>query len=131
MRKGKGVKVVTRVLNTITITPGSNAGKRKIREIATVESVTPHNRVKIADRLEEVRIPHDDPLVITFRIGTLDVKRMLFDDVSNIDVLFSEAYKAMKLEESRLTLVKTSTYGVGREELPCLWMHQTPRHVRQ
>lgn len=88
----------------------------KVREIAAIESVAPCNRVKKANS-SEVRVPYDNPLVITLRVGTLDVKRVICDDNSNTGVLFAEAYKGMKLKESRLMIVKMSTYGVSRKEL--------------
>lgn len=65
--KGKAIEAPTGVLNTITKISSTDARKRKIREIAVVASIAPHNRVKRADG-SDIRIPHGDPLVITLRI---------------------------------------------------------------
>lgn len=51
---------------------------------------------------------------------------MLWNDGSNTDMVFAEAIKAMCSKESRLMQVKTSTFGVGPEELPVLSCIEVP-----
>lgn len=114
-RQGKLPELATGILNTITTTSGSNVRKRKAREIASIGYRTPSNNLRRSDG-SEIRFPHDDPLVITVLIDTM--KRVLCNDGSNTDVLFASAFRGMKLKESKLIPFRTTTYGVGPEELP-------------
>ncbi|GAU41237.1 hypothetical protein TSUD_280360 [Trifolium subterraneum] len=48
-------------------------------------------------------IPHDDdPLVIQVQIWSCDVKRVLIDSGSSVDILYWDAYKAMRLSDEQL-----------------------------
>ena len=41
--------------------------------------------------------PHDDALLITLRIGGYDVKRVMVDDGSAAEIMYSNLYKGLKL----------------------------------
>lgn len=103
-RRGKALKPPTRVLNIIITIVGSSAKKRKAWEIASIGYGPPANRIKRANG-SEVCFPHDNQLVITLKIGIMDVKRVVCDDGSNNDVFFADAFRGMKLKENKLTLV--------------------------
>ena len=47
--------------------------------------------------------PHDDALVITLRIGGYDVKRVLVDQGSAVEVMYPELYKGLNLKPEDLT----------------------------
>ena len=47
--------------------------------------------------------PHDDALVITLRIGGYDVKRVLVDQGSVVEVMYPDLYKGLKLRPEDLT----------------------------
>ena len=47
--------------------------------------------------------PHDDALVVTLRIGGYDVKRVLVDQGSTVEVMFPDLYKGLKLKLEDLT----------------------------
>ena len=47
--------------------------------------------------------PHDDELVITFRIGGYDVKRVMVDDGSGADIMYLDLYNGLKLRPEDLT----------------------------
>ena len=47
--------------------------------------------------------PHDDALVITFRIGGYDVKRVMVDDSSGAKIMYPDLYKGLKLRPEDLT----------------------------
>ncbi|XP_065638224.1 uncharacterized protein LOC136071172 [Quercus suber] len=46
--------------------------------------------------------PHDDALVITLRIGNYDVKRVMVDDSSGAEVMYSNLYKGLRLKPEDL-----------------------------
>ena len=47
--------------------------------------------------------PHDDALVIMLRIGGYDVKRVLVDQGSAVEVMYPDLYKGLKLKPEDLT----------------------------
>ena len=46
--------------------------------------------------------PHDDALVVTLRIGGYDVKRVLVDQGSIVEVMYPDLYKGLKLKPEDL-----------------------------
>ena len=47
--------------------------------------------------------PHDDALVITLRIGGYDMKRVLVDQGSVVEVMYPDLYKGLRLRPEDLT----------------------------
>ena len=47
--------------------------------------------------------PHDDALVVTLKIGGYDVKRVLVDQDSAVEVMYPDLYKGLKLRPKDLT----------------------------
>ena len=47
--------------------------------------------------------PHDDALVVTLRIGGYDVKRMMVDQGSAVDIMYPDLYKGLGLKPEDLT----------------------------
>ena len=47
--------------------------------------------------------PHDDALVITFRIGEYDVKRVMVDQGSAVEIMYPDLYKGLNLNAEDLT----------------------------
>ncbi len=93
--------------------------KRKAREISVMEFGDPSNKLIRKDG-SNVVFPHDDPLLIMARIGSWDVKKVLLDDGSNADVLFSHLLPSLGIAKNDLKPVTSPTFGVGPFELPIL-----------
>ena len=47
--------------------------------------------------------PHDDALVITLRIGGYDVKRVMVDQGSAVEIMYPDLYKGLNLKTKDLT----------------------------
>ena len=47
--------------------------------------------------------PHDDTLVVTLRIGGYDVKRVMVDQGSAVDIMYPDLYKGLGLKPEDLT----------------------------
>ena len=47
--------------------------------------------------------PHDDALVVTLRIGGYDVKRVMIDQGSTIEIMYPDLYKGLGLKPKNLT----------------------------
>lgn len=56
-------------------------------------------------KLEEIKFPHDDLLVIILLIGNSQVKRVLIDDEALVDILFHDAFIKMGYIGSQLHLL--------------------------
>ena len=46
--------------------------------------------------------PHDDALVVTLRIGGYDVKRVMIDQGSAVDIMYPDLYKGLGLKPEDL-----------------------------
>jgi hypothetical protein len=65
--------------------------------------------------LKDVQLPHNDPLVITLRIGNYDVKRVLVDQESFAEVMYQDLYEKLGLGEADLTSFTSSIFGFSGE----------------
>ena len=54
------------------------------------------------DKIETIQ-PHDDALVVTLRIGGYDVKRVLVDQGSVVEIMYADLYKGLNLKSEDLT----------------------------
>ncbi|KAK3032618.1 hypothetical protein RJ639_036578 [Escallonia herrerae] len=95
------------------------AGKQYAREVC-VTSPPPNKKLKTVpaatitffdDDLKGIKIPHDDPLVITIKAGNFDVKRVLIDNGSSAEILFHDAFEKMNIPTDRLRKMDTPLYG--------------------
>ena len=55
-----------------------------------------------ADKLGTIQ-PHDDALVVTFRIRGYDVKRVMFDQGSAAEIMYLDLYKGLGLKLKNIT----------------------------
>ena len=46
--------------------------------------------------------PHDDALVVTLRIGGYDVRRIMIDQGSAVDIMYPDLYKGLGLKPENL-----------------------------
>ena len=49
------------------------------------------------DKLRTIQ-PHDDTLVVTLRIGGYDVKKVMIDQGSRAEIMYSNLYKGLNLK---------------------------------
>ena len=54
------------------------------------------------DKIRTIQ-PHDDALVVTLRIGGYDVKRVLVDQGSAVEIMYPNLYKGLNLKPEDLT----------------------------
>ena len=66
--------------------------------------------------LDEVKFPHDDPLVITPIIGNSPVKRVLVDNGASVDILSYDAFIKMGYTDAQLTPSDMPIYGFNGVE---------------
>ncbi|KAK3012780.1 hypothetical protein RJ639_010216 [Escallonia herrerae] len=120
------------VINTISggIAAGGSSGqgrKAYVREVLTTmgpstkkQKKEPAQTISFSDDdVGDTRIPHDDPLVVTLRVGNFDVKRILVDNGSSAEVLFYEAFQRMNIPSDRLRKIDTPLYGFSNHPVAC------------
>ena len=55
--------------------------------------------------------PHDDALVVTLRISGYDVNRVLVDQGSNVEIMYPDLFKGLKLRSEDLTYYDSPFIG--------------------
>ena len=65
--------------------------------------------------LRDVQLPHNDPLVVTLRIGNFDVRRVLIDQGSFAEVMYYDLYKKLGLGEADLASFVSPVFGFSGE----------------
>ncbi|KAK3039116.1 hypothetical protein RJ639_028862 [Escallonia herrerae] len=120
------------VINTISggIAAGGSSGqgrKAYAREVLTTvgpstkkQKIEPAPTISFSDDdMGDTRTPHDDPLVVTLRVENFDMKRILVDNGSSAEVLFSEAFQKMNIPPDRLRKIDTPLYGFSNYLVVC------------
>uniref|UniRef100_A0A2N9H645 Uncharacterized protein n=1 Tax=Fagus sylvatica TaxID=28930 RepID=A0A2N9H645_FAGSY len=128
-----GLPVDSGLRQSLSKRPPSNMKKlmsrsdRAIHKPARVSSV--NGAISFSDSdLQDVQLPHNDPLVITLRIGNYDVKRILIDQGSFAEVMYQELFEKLGLGKSDLSEYSSPVFGfsgestipVGKTTLPVL-----------
>ncbi|GFY97770.1 hypothetical protein Acr_12g0003110 [Actinidia rufa] len=65
--------------------------------------------------LERVQHPHSDPLVVQLRIGGYDVKRILVDTRSSVEVMYYDLFKQLKLPQDELKPARALLVGFNAQ----------------
>ncbi|GAV62299.1 LOW QUALITY PROTEIN: hypothetical protein CFOL_v3_05823, partial [Cephalotus follicularis] len=60
---------------------------------------------------EGVRLPHDDPVVVTLKVALFTMKRILIDSGSSADILYQHAFDQLRIPTDQLKPVKTPLMG--------------------
>ena len=56
-------------------------------------------------------LPHDDVLVVTLRIGGYDVRKVLVDQGSGVEIMYPDIYKGLNLRPKDLTIYDSPIVG--------------------
>ncbi|KAK3025437.1 hypothetical protein RJ639_042163 [Escallonia herrerae] len=124
----ENASVINTILGGIAVGGSSGQGRKAyIREVlTTVGPLTKKQKKEPAptisfsdDDVGDTRTPHDDPLVVTLRVGNFDVKRILVDNRSSAEVLFYEAFQRMNITFDRLRKIDMPLYGFSNHPVVC------------
>ncbi|GAV71587.1 hypothetical protein CFOL_v3_15077, partial [Cephalotus follicularis] len=66
---------------------------------------------------EGVRLPHDDPVVVTLLVELFTMKRILIDSGSSADILYKHAFDQLRILADQLKPVKTPLVGFTGETI--------------
>ena len=63
--------------------------------------------------------PYDDALVVTLRIGGYDVKKVLIDQGSSVEIMYLDLYKGLRLRPENLSCYNSPLVGFdGKTVIP-------------
>lgn len=101
--------------------------RKKVKPYPTilVADITPdRKRPRVEDiisfsekDLEDIMGPHDDPIVLSLKVETYRVKRILIDTGSSADILYLSAFKKMELQPEMLQKVVAPMIGFTGDTL--------------
>ncbi|GAV72603.1 hypothetical protein CFOL_v3_16091, partial [Cephalotus follicularis] len=122
----------------------SNARKAYGRQSLAVQQVPHSKRLRTggdeevisfseAD-YEGVRLPHDDPVVVTLLVELFTMKRILIDNGSSADILYKHAFDQLRIPAVEMTFLVVDTPSpynaiVGRPGLNLLEAIVSTRHL--
>ncbi|GAV92751.1 hypothetical protein CFOL_v3_36129, partial [Cephalotus follicularis] len=66
---------------------------------------------------EGVRLPHDDPVVVTLLVELFTMKRILIDSGSSANILYKHAFDQLRIPADQLKPVKTPLVGFAGETI--------------
>ena len=108
---------------------GESSSARKVHlrsirsgEVMEVQAVSKLPRLDIAitfsdSDLEGCQHPHDDPLVIRAVVAKKMIHRVLVDNGSSTDIIFTSAFDKMGIRREKMEPVSTHLQGFSREKL--------------
>ncbi|GFZ05416.1 hypothetical protein Acr_17g0009880 [Actinidia rufa] len=108
---------------------------RQMHEVLSVQSMPKKMKAAEARKecitfskadLERVQHPHSDTLVVQLRIGGYDVKRILVDTGSSVEVMYYDLFKQLKLPQDKL---KPSRAPLVRMKEVASTLHQAIKFV--
>ncbi|XP_057512776.1 uncharacterized protein LOC130794833 [Actinidia eriantha] len=97
---------------------------RQMHEVLSVRSMPKKMKAAEAEKecitfsradLERVQHPHSDPLVVQLRIDRYDVKRILVDTGSSVEVMYYDQFKQLKLPQDELKLARAPLVGFNAQ----------------
>ncbi|GAV77635.1 hypothetical protein CFOL_v3_21106, partial [Cephalotus follicularis] len=66
---------------------------------------------------EGVRLPHDDPVVVTLLVELFTMKRIIIDSGSSADILYKHVFDQLRIPADQLKPVKTPLVGFTGETI--------------
>ncbi|XP_028093100.1 uncharacterized protein LOC114293262 [Camellia sinensis] len=65
--------------------------------------------------LERIKTPHNDTLIVTFCVKDFDIKRILVDQGSSVEIMYYDAFKQMTLEDKDLAPITSPFIGFNSQ----------------
>ncbi|GFS33863.1 hypothetical protein Acr_00g0030950 [Actinidia rufa] len=97
---------------------------RQMHEVLSVQSLPKKMKAAETNRecvtfsradLERVQHPHSDPLVVQLRIGGYDVKRIIVDTESSVEVMYYDLFKQLKIPQDQLKPARALLVGFNAQ----------------
>ncbi|XP_028091546.1 uncharacterized protein LOC114309042 [Camellia sinensis] len=99
------IKKAEHVREVLSIQPAVKKRKTEEKDVLTFSSKD----------LERIQMPHNDALMVTLRVKYFDIKRILVDQGSSVEIMYYDAFRQMKLEDKDLAPVTSSLVGFNSQ----------------
>ncbi|XP_028092236.1 uncharacterized protein LOC114292474 [Camellia sinensis] len=99
------IKKAEHMREVLSVQPAVMKGKTEEKDILTFSSRD----------LERIQMPHNDALMVTLRVKDFDIKRILIDQGSSVEIMYYDAFKRMKLEDKDLAPAMSPLVGFNSQ----------------
>ncbi|XP_028086715.1 uncharacterized protein LOC114287535 [Camellia sinensis] len=86
------IKKAEHMREVLFVQPAVNNGKTKMNDVISFSSRD----------LDRIQTPHNDALVVTLRVKDFDIRRILIDQDSSVEIMYYDAFKQLKLYDKDL-----------------------------
>lgn len=80
--------------------------------------------------LQGAKIPHNNVLVITLKISTKDVKRLLIDPGSSYKIMYKNLYRSLNIASKDIITVNSPVFSFSGEAIWPVGMVRLPVRIR-
>ncbi|XP_028100372.1 uncharacterized protein LOC114299735 [Camellia sinensis] len=99
------IKKAEHIREVLSVQPAVKKGKTEVKNVVTFSSKD----------LERIHMPHNDALVVTLRVKDFNIKRILIDQGSSVEIMYYDAFKQMKLEDKDLAPATSPLVGFNSQ----------------
>ncbi|XP_028101961.1 uncharacterized protein LOC114301233 [Camellia sinensis] len=99
------IKKAEHIREVLSVQPAVKKGKSEEKDILTFSSKD----------LERIQMPHNNALVVTLCIKDFDIKRILIDQGSSVEIMCYDAFKQMQLEDKDLAPATSPLVGFNSQ----------------
>ncbi|XP_028080043.1 uncharacterized protein LOC114281690 [Camellia sinensis] len=99
------IKKAEHIREVLSVQPAVKKGKTEEKDILTFSSKD----------LERIQVPYNDALVVTLRVKDFDIKRILIDQGSSVEIMYYDTFKQMKLEDKDLAHATSPLVGFNSQ----------------
>ncbi|XP_028071947.1 uncharacterized protein LOC114274259 [Camellia sinensis] len=89
----------------LSVQPTVKKGETEVKDVLSFSSW----------HLEHIQTPHNDVLLVMFRVGDIDVRHIPIDQGSSVEIMYYGAFKQLKLEEKDLTSAISPLVGFNSQ----------------
>ncbi|XP_028064773.1 uncharacterized protein LOC114267890 [Camellia sinensis] len=99
------IKNAEHMREVLSVQPAVKKGKTEEKDVLTFSS----------NDMERIQVPHNDTLVVTLCVKDFDIKRILVDQGSSVEIMYYDAFKQMKLEDKDLAPATSPLVGFNSQ----------------
>lgn len=99
------IKKAKHMREILSVQPAIKGGKTEEKNVLSFSSRD----------LERIQTPHNDALVVTLRVRDFDVKRILIDQDSSVEIMYYAAFKQLKLRDADLAPTTSPLVGFNSQ----------------
>ncbi|XP_028071224.1 uncharacterized protein LOC114273623 [Camellia sinensis] len=99
------IKKVEHMREVLSVQPAVKRGKTKEKNMFSF----------LSRDIERIQTPHNDALVVTIRVRDFDVKRILIDQGSLVEIIYYDAFKQLKLKDADLAPITSPLVGFNSQ----------------